>query len=231
MIRDMNPEDMKKQAGEAAAQLIKDDMIVGLGTGSTAACFIQALIQRIKEDDLKIKAAVASSENSAKMAREGGISVMDINEVDHIDITVDGADEVDSEKRLIKGAGGALLKEKILASSSSEMVVIIDETKLSSKLGSKKLPVEIVFFGSKQTEAKIRKLGFEGDWRLQEDGSHYITENGNVIFDIAFGAPLSNPEQDHQYLIEIPGVVETGFFFNLASKIIVGHTDGNIEIL
>lgn len=231
MMQDMNTDEMKSLAGASAAQLVKDNMVVGLGTGSTAAFFIRALIERIKNEGLVIQAAVSSSKASSKLATDGGIKVVDINDVAEVDLTVDGADEVDKDKRMIKGGGGALLREKILASSSKETVIIVDEDKISEALGRSKLPVEIVYYGSNHTEASIRKLGYEGNWRKQEDGSLYVTENGNIIFDIQFSAPIQSPEQEHDYLIKIPGVVETGFFFDLANRVIVGHSDGNVEIL
>ena len=227
----MTQENMKAEAGRAAAKLIKNNTIVGLGTGSTAACFIQALIERIQEDGLVIKAAVSSSRASSALAQKGGIKMVDLNNVDHVDITVDGADEIDEEKRMIKGGGGALLREKILASSSREMIVIVDETKLSKRLGSKKLPIEVSYYGYKHTEAKIQKCNYEGSWRQLKDGSFFITENGNLIFDIQFSDPLSSPEEEHERLMQIPGVLDTGFFFDLAGRVIVGRSDGKIEIL
>ena len=156
--------------------------------------------------------------------------MVDINELSHLDITVDGADEIDSEKRMIKGGGGALLREKILASMSREMIVVVDESKLSPHLGHKKLPVEIIPFAHMVTFRKIEKLGNPAVFRKAKDGSVYLTDNGNYIVDITFHSPLTDPETVDLALREIPGVVETGFFFNLAGRVIIGFSDGQVVI-
>ena len=218
-------EDAKRAAARKAAQFIESGMIVGLGTGTTAAFFIEQLIQK----KLKIQ-CVASSRHSADMAKKGGLPVLDINSVPRIDITVDGADEIDPKKRMIKGGGGAHVREKILASSSGEMVVIVDESKLVDSLGRCKLPVEILFYGSPATRMKIEKLGYRGRWRMGPDGTLFITENGNLLFDIQFDSPPSDPEKDHEQLIRIPGVIDTGFFFGLAGRVIVGYRNGQVEV-
>lgn len=225
MLGLMNKEIGKQAAGEKAATLIESGMVVGLGTGSTAAYFIKALIQK---QELRIK-VVSSSTASAEMAKAGGLKVLDINAVSQIDITVDGADQVDHQMRMIKGGGGALTREKILASSSAEMIVIVDESKVIKTLGTVKLPVEIVPYGSLMTKRKIEALGFSGKWRAG-DGSHlaqelFVTENGNLIFDIFFTTPPENPEKIDESLIKLPGVIETGFFFDLATQVIVGRED------
>lgn len=226
----ISPEQRAKQAaGYAAAALIQDGMLVGLGTGSTAAFFIDSLIMRVKEG-LKIS-AVATSDRSEKQAKAGGIPLVDINNITELDITVDGADEIDHQKRMIKGGGGALLREKIVASMSREMIVIIDEKKLVDNLGAFPLPVEVVSFAHQVTLHKIQKLGFAGSFRLK-DGSLYKTDNGNYIIDIAFqDRRCANPEKDDAIIRTIPGVVETGFFFNLAGRVIVGYQDGSVKIL
>ena len=211
----------KRAAGYAAAELVKDGMIVGIGTGSTVFFFIEKLIEKVG-DGLIIK-CVSSSNRSTEQAEEGGIAIVDAGEITEIDLTVDGADEIDPEGRMIKGGGGALLREKILASSSKEMVVIVDESKCVEKLGKFKLPVEIVPFAVESTIHRINKHGYLGTIREEK------TDNGNYIYDIHFESLRNDPEADHWKLIDIPGVVETGFFFNLAKKLIVGKTDGNIE--
>lgn len=214
----------KIAAGKLAASLIQHNQLVGLGTGSTAACFIDALIERCK-NGLSIQ-AVSSSTSSAKRAQDGGIKVLDMHEISHIDVTVDGADEIDYQKRMIKGGGGAHVKEKILASSSDRMIVIVDETKVVKQLGQTKLPIEIVRFGSNFTEGKIRKLGFKTSFRFKNPNELFISENENYILDIFFEKPLLEPEKLHNELLQIPGVVDTGFFFNIANLVIVGKTDG-----
>ena len=215
----------KQAAGNAAADLIQDDMLVGLGTGSTAFFFIEKLIERCRQG-LKIS-AVASSERSKQQALIGGIPIRDINEVTSLDITADGADEIDQKKRMIKGGGGALLREKILASMSREMIVIVDESKLVKQLGKFPLPVEIVPFAYPATIKKIEDLGFRGEIR-QKDKKIYITDNGNFIFDVHFQELCSMPEKINDALKTIPGVIETGFFFNLATRVLIGQPDGSV---
>ncbi len=220
---------VKQAVGEKAATLIKNGMIVGLGTGSTANCFIDSLILRCRREKLSIQ-AVASSHQSADRAAKGGIEILDINEAPRIDITVDGADEIDPLKRMIKGGGGAHVREKILAAASREMVVIVDESKLVPQIGVGKLPVEILYYGSPATRLKIENLGLKGMWRMTEEDSLFITENGNVLFDISFDSPPPFPEEIHEELLHIPGVIDTGFFFGLAGRVLVGYLDGRIEI-
>ena len=216
----------KQAAGRHAATWIKPGMIVGLGTGSTAAFFIEALIEK----NIKIQ-AVASSETSAELAKKGGIQLIDINCAPSIDITVDGADEIDAQKRMIKGGGGALLREKILASSSKEMVVIVDETKVTNSIGHVKLPVEITPYGSESTKRRIELLGLETKWRMAKNSSLFITDNNNLILDIKLPSPPKSPETLNNQLLHIPGVVDTGFFFQLAGRVIVGYSNGSIQVI
>jgi ribose 5-phosphate isomerase A len=218
----------KKAVGIKAAEFIENGMVVGLGTGSTAHYFIERLIQRCKEG-LKIQ-AVASSERSLKQAEAGKIPMIDINSLTRIDITVDGADEIDSEKRMIKGGGGALLREKIVATMSEEMVVIIDETKLVSKLGKQKLPVEIIPFGHQATIYKLNHLGFSGTLRYTSNGKIYITDNGNFLFDLQLDPNTLRLPDDHERMLQIPGVVDTGFFLNAAGRVVIGFLDGQVVI-
>ncbi|MDP1608098.1 MAG: ribose-5-phosphate isomerase RpiA [Chlamydiales bacterium] len=238
----MSVVEIKKELGKKAAQLVQNGMIVGLGTGSTAECFIQSLVDRLRLEGLKIK-MVASSKESAQLVMSKGLQVADLNEVSHVDLTVDGADEIDPQKRLIKGAGGALLREKILAAASREMVVIADESKLVAHLGKTKLPLEILPYGARITQLHLEALGFKGQWRgsLKGKGSSirlphvdedlFATEQGNVILDLFFDQPLREPNLVHEELIRIPGVIETGFFFGLAGRILIGRADGKIETI
>jgi ribose 5-phosphate isomerase A len=224
----MEQEQMKKAVGYKAAEFIREGMTVGLGTGSTVFYFIEKLIERVKQG-LTIR-AVSSSSRSLDQASKGGIPLCDINLIPHIDITVDGADEIDSEKRMIKGGGGALLREKILASMSKEMIVVIDESKISHQLGSKKLPVEIVPFASQITLRKVQRIQKKANIRKTDNGSIFVTDNGNFIIDIFFDELLHEPEILHSLLKQIPGVVETGFFFHLAGRVIVGFKDGQVVV-
>lgn len=208
---------MKKVVGYKAAELISNGMKVGLGTGSTVHFFIEKLIEMTKQG-LKIQ-AIASSIASEKMAREGGIEIL--SDVEQLDITVDGADEVDPNLCLIKGGGGALFREKLLAAASKEMVVIVDETKLTSRLGTKKLPLEISSFAKSSI---LRKIALPGEIR-QTNGENFITDNGNLIYDVA-PFPIEDPKKLHERLIMIPGVIETGLFINLASRVLIGTKSG-----
>lgn len=226
----MGQEKAKESAAKEAAKWIESGMTIGLGTGSTAAYFIQELARRRKTENLAIKAVVASSRRSAELAENLGLPVRDLNSVFQVDMTVDGADEIDPKKRLIKGRGGAHVREKILASSSGELVIIADETKLVDALGIGVLPVEIVGFGSPSTRTKIEDLGYRCAWRKNEDGSLYLTDNGNLLLDLSFEEPLSKPEEIHEELIHLPGVVDTGFFFEMAGRVIIGWQNGTFEV-
>ena len=218
----------KEAAANAAAELINDGMLVGLGTGSTAAFFIDRLIQRCKEG-LKIQ-VVATSARSQDQAVKGGIPLADINQLTSLDITVDGADEIDSNRSMIKGGGGALLREKIVASMSHEVVIVVDQSKVVKKLGAFPLPIEIVPFAWKGIVAKIEIAGYHGKLRVGKNNEPYVTDNGNYIYDINFPNLIADPELTDEVLRGIPGVVETGLFLNIADKVIVEYPDGRVEI-
>lgn len=224
----MSNDAIKKTVGYEAAEFAQSGMRIGIGTGTTVFFFIERLIQRCKEG-LKIR-ALASSERSFRLAKDGGIPLLNIDEITSLDLTVDGADEIDPKKRMIKGGGGALVREKILAAMSKEMIVIVDEKKLVPSLGKCKLPIEILPFAKNATLHHINKAGYHGEFRKKSDGSLYITDNGNLIMDIHFESVRENPENDHETLIHIPGVIDTGFFFNLAGRVIVGFTDGQVIV-
>jgi ribose 5-phosphate isomerase A len=210
----------KKAAGYKAAEFIKDGMTVGLGTGTTVFYFIEALSRK----DVKFS-VLPTSTSSLDLARKYRFPLLDPSTQTTLDIAVDGADEIDSEKRMIKGGGGALLREKIVAFMAKEMVVIVDSSKVVKNLGKFPLPVEILPFGLDATIAHIRKLGYAGKLR------DFTTDNGNKIFDIQLPRPTAEPLTDHLKLKGIPGVVETGFFFDLAGRTIVGYPDGRTEIV
>jgi ribose 5-phosphate isomerase A len=222
----MEQEKIKKAVGYLAAELISDGMAVGLGTGSTVFYFIERLSQRVKEG-LCVR-AVCSSLKSEGLAKLGNIPLVDINTLTHLDITVDGADEIDPLKRMIKGGGGALLREKILASMSREMIVIVDESKLCQKLGKHKLPIEITPFGHLATAHRLINMGFDTHFRQDNKGDLFITDNGNLIIDLHFSSLIDNPEQLEMMIRKIPGIVETGLFFNLAGRVIIGFKDGQV---
>lgn len=213
--------EVKKIVGQKAAEYVQDGMLVGLGSGSTSLCFIESLIARC-QSGLKIE-AVSSSLHSAKVARDGGIKVLEMDTLTKIDLTVDGADEIDPHNRMIKGGGGAHVREKILAAASDQMIVIVDESKLVDVLGKFGLPVEILPFGVQATIFKLKEKGFEGSLR------EHKSDNDNYLFDIKTPHLFPSPEKSHLELITIPGVVDTGFFFGLATKVLVGYFNGEIR--
>jgi ribose 5-phosphate isomerase A len=218
----------KQAAAEHAAKLIQDGMTVGIGTGSTSAFAIEAISKRIKEG-LSIK-AVASSTRSEKLAKGAGITLIPISEVEDIDLYIDGADEVDRNLNLIKGGGGALLREKILAFNSKEFIVIVDNSKLVPYLGKFLLPVEVTPFGMELTVRQLQKLGCTTTIR-QEADKRYITDNGNIIVDCDF-KKIEQVAQLHDSINAIPGVMENGLFSKtIVSKIIVGHEGGEVEVI
>jgi len=226
-MEQMTQDSIKRSIGKKAASLVENGMLVGLGTGSTAKHFIDELIDRTKEG-LKIT-AVSSSIRSLEQAKAGGIPIVDMDQVTHIDLTVDGADEIDPQNRMIKGGGGALVREKILATASKKIIIIVDESKLVDVLGKFGLPLEILPFGLNSTLYHIQQLGYVGKIRTQDDGSKYITDNGNYIFDIHSPTSFADPEFDHDRLVRQAGVVDTGFFFNLPLKALVGFADGTMH--
>lgn len=217
----------KRIAAERAVDYIKDDMIVGLGTGSTAYWAIHKLGMKVQEG-LNIR-AIATSSQSEELAKKLGIQLIPFSEIDEIDITIDGADEVDNCFHLIKGGGGALLREKIVAAASKQLIVVVDENKLVERLGKFPLPIEIVKFGYEMTMKQIHKLGCEPFLRLKDD-KPYLTDNGNYIVDCHFNH-IEDPQKLHNKINLIPGVVDNGLFVNMTKKIIVGYQNGEIKEL
>ena len=222
------------QAAAAALEYVESGMIVGLGTGSTANHFIGMLADRVAEG-LTI-GAVPTSEASRRLAASLGIALIDIDQADRIDLTVDGADEIDPHLNLIKGGGGALLREKIIAHASDHMVVIADRSKQVAQLGAFALPVEVVSFGFTITAKKVfdalRATGCQtADIKLREAGSPgraYVTDNGNLILDCACGV-IPDPAATANALNTIPGVVENGLFLRFprtVRTVLFGHEDG-----
>ncbi|WP_281425010.1 ribose-5-phosphate isomerase RpiA [Paenibacillus tritici] len=218
---------VKQLAAEKAVEYVQDGMKVGLGTGSTAYWAIRKLGERVSEG-LKIT-AVATSQASEDQARELGIPLVSFSEVDSLDLTIDGADELDGALQLIKGGGGALLREKIVAMGSARMIVVADESKAVTTLGKFPLPVEIVPFAWEWTVADLAKLGCKPELRRSGD-ELYKTDNGNYIADCRFEAIASAADLALS-LQRIPGVVEHGLFIGIASMAIVGKSDGTIEII
>jgi ribose 5-phosphate isomerase A len=216
----------KKTAAEAAAKLVENGMVIGLGTGSTAAFLVSALARRISEEGLRIL-GVPTSERTAADAQREGIPLTSLGEHVQMDLTIDGADEVEyGTLHLIKGRGGALLREKIVASASKRFVVIADETKLVRRLGSLfAVPAEVVQFGWQVTERKLQDLGAKTSLRLRENGAPFVTDGGNYIMDCSFG-PMRKPSDIAERLDRVVGVVEHGLFLGIASQVFVGGRDG-----
>ena len=221
----------KREAAERALQLVKPGMKLGLGSGSTAHQFVDLVGGRVKAG-LDIR-CVATSEATAEQAKALGIPLGTLDDIAELDLTVDGADEVDPKLNLIKGGGGALLREKIVASASKRMVVIADSTKLVKRLGAFPLPIEVVPFGLAATRRHIErafaKLGLAGPRRLRGESSPFITDGGHYILDCSLGA-IAEPEALSEILSPIPGVVEHGLFVGIARAAIIAGAEG-VEVL
>ncbi|MBE7679354.1 MULTISPECIES: ribose-5-phosphate isomerase RpiA [Paenibacillus] len=216
---------LKKIAAERAAEYIQDGMKVGLGTGSTAYFAICRLGERVREG-LQIQ-AVATSEASDKLAREWGIPIIPFDQIGRLDITIDGADEVDPDFNLIKGGGGALLREKIVAANSDKLIIVADGSKAVQQLGQFPLPVEVVPFASEWTFQALEKLGCRPEWRMNED-ERYLTDNGNLIADCRMESIVNAAELNVQ-LNMLPGVVDNGLFVDMADTVILAKDDGSID--
>lgn len=217
--------DIKKKVGEAAAQLIQPGMTAGIGTGSTAYWLILALGRQVKAG-LNIR-CVPTSQHTAQLAAEQDIPLTGLNDVDHIDITIDGADEIDPAGQLIKGGGGALLQEKMVAAASRELVIIADESKEVAQLGAFPLPVEVIPFGWKQVQKRIRTLyRIDSTLRLT-DQQPLVTDHGHYILDVHFNE-IEDPAFLNSVLNTIPGVVDNGLFVDLATQTLIGHPDGTV---
>ncbi|KQY83034.1 ribose 5-phosphate isomerase [Paenibacillus sp. Root52] len=218
---------LKQIAAERAAEYIQDGMKVGLGTGSTAYYAICKLGERVR-DGLQIQ-AVATSEASDKLAREWGIPIIPFDQIGRLDITIDGADEVDPNFNLIKGGGGALLREKIVAANSDQLIIVADGSKAVDKLGRFPLPVEVVPFASEWTFKALESMGCFPEWRMNGD-ERYLTDNGNLIADCRMEAIEQAPELNIK-LNMLPGVVDNGLFINMANIVILAKEDGSIDEL
>ena len=219
----------KRQAAMAAVAMVEDGMVVGLGTGSTAAFAIDGLIERVR-GGLRI-VGVPTSERSAKQARDGGIELTDFAHHPRLDLTIDGADEIARDSLdLIKGLGGALLREKIVAAASERLVIIADEPKLVSCLGaSSPVPVEIVAFGKETTVGRLAELGANPGLRTAPDGTAFRTDGGNLIVDCRFGS-IADPSRLEGDLCRVIGVVETGLFVGLATTVLVATPGGIVRL-
>ncbi len=204
----------KEAAARASLDFIKDGYVVGLGTGSTAAYFIQLLSEKVKAG-LRIR-GIPTSIRSKELAQSLGIPLTTLDDCQDIDVTVDGADEVDPQLRLIKGGGGAMLREKIVASATKTMIVVADASKQVQRLGKFPLPVEVIGFAQTLVAKKIAALGARVQVRADSSGQPYVTDEHHHILDCHFGE-MQDPDRLAQQLSEMPGVVEHGLFINMAS--------------
>lgn len=224
-----NSDELKKQAALAALEKVEPGMKLGLGSGSTANHFIRGLGARVR-DGLQV-IGVPSSERTATLARAEGVPLTTLEETPRLDLTIDGADEIDSHLRLIKGGGGALLREKIVAAASRQMIVIADGTKLVDTLGAFPLPIEVNHFGIGATTAAIADAAAGLAMpvtlvrRLAADGNPFVTDGGHAIIDASFGR-IPDPEALSLALAAIPGVVEHGLFIGLASAAVIARPEG-----
>lgn len=219
--------DMKKLAGDKAAEYVKDGMVLGLGTGSTAYHMVNAVGELVKQG-MKLQ-GIPTSNATEKQARELGIPLLTIDELDHVDLAIDGVDEIDPAFHAIKGGGGALYREKVVATLAKEVIWVMDESKLVHSIGAFPLPVEIAQYGSKQAMARMEAFGWNPVLRVR-DGKTFITDNGNFIADLHLGAGFSIANVK-QKLSTIVGVLEHGLFLNMCKRIIVGQSSGEVKVI
>ena len=234
MFAELSPDDKAKYvAAKRAVNFVEDGMKLGLGTGSTAAWMVRCLAERVHKEGLRIK-GVPTSTRTANLALELGLEMITLDEAGRLDITIDGTDEFDANLNLIKGGGGALLQEKIVASASDKMIVIADFDKCVTHLGQFPLPIEVLGFGLKSTQNQIASLlatqdvaGRDITMRMAGDAP-FMTDEGNYILDLHLGR-IVNPTKLAIALNQVPGVVENGLFINICDLVVLGASDGTLE--
>lgn len=214
----------KRDAAVRAASLVESGMVIGLGTGSTAALAVEEIGRRLAAGEVERILGIPTSNRTDQLAEELGIPLTTLEEHPVVDLTIDGADEVDPAGNLIKGAGGALLWEKIVAAATERYVIVVDEGKLVEKLGTRyAVPIEVVTFGWRTHERRLSSLGGEPELRRGEDGAPYVTDEGHFILDCRFRGGLDEPHAVHGEIRSWPGVVETGLFLGMKPEVIVGR--------
>jgi ribose 5-phosphate isomerase A len=223
----MSNDHEKEAAARASLQFVKEGQVVGLGSGSTATHFIKLLGEKV-QNGLRVR-GIPTSVRSRELAESLGIPLTTLDECQEIAVTVDGADEVDPQLRLIKGGGGALLREKIVASATKQMVVVADATKQVQRLGKFPLPVEVIRFAQSLVAKRISALGAEVELRTRSDGRPYVTDENNHILDCRFGE-IRDPDQLARQLSDMPGVVEHGLFIGMASVVLFARGDQIVEL-
>src|SRR6266404_8314373 len=223
----MSNDQEKEAAARASLRFIREGQVLGLGTGSTAACFIRLLGEQVK-DGLRIR-GIPTSVRSRDLAESLGIPLTTLDECQEIDVTVDGADEVDPELRLIKGGGGALLREKVVASATKQLVIVADATKRVAVLGKFPLPVEVIPFAQAVVLKKIEALGAQVGLRRGADGKPYLTDENNHILDCRFGQ-IPDADGLARQLSDTPGVVEHGLFIGMASVVLVANGSEIVQL-
>jgi ribose 5-phosphate isomerase A len=220
----------KRAAARAAADLVRSGMRVGFGTGTTFRHVLERLAERIAAEGLDV-VGVPTSEATAGAARALGVPLGSLDEIEALDLAIDGADEVDRRKNLIKGGGGALLREKIVAAAARELVVVVSDNKLVERLGETfALPVEVVPFGWRRTAAALEALGARVTLRCGADGEPFVTDGAHRILDCAL-PPIDDPAALERCIDAIPGVVESGLFVGMAGRVLVGAADGSVRVI
>lgn len=218
----------KQQVGEKAASFVEDNMVVGLGTGSTAVYMVEALAKRVEAENLTIE-CVATSNATFNLAKSLGLNIKELSEVDEIDLTIDGADEVSPDFQGIKGGGAAHLFEKIVAIRSKKNIWIVDDSKLVDQLGAFPLPVEVVKFGSDYLFKSFEKEGYHPSFRLDDAGERLLTDSGNYVIDLALEV-IEDPKALAKELKAKVGVVEHGLFIDIVDQVLVGSETGEVVI-
>jgi ribose 5-phosphate isomerase A len=220
-------DDAIKALSPQALKMVKDNYVIGLGSGRAATAIVRSLSSYLKKNRLSVK-AIPTSLQIKMEAERGGISIIEPDQIDHVDLVFDGADQIDTKGNMIKGGGGALLREKILISMAKKVVIIADESKFVNRL-NRSVPVEVHQFARNTATIQIRKHGGKPHIRLLERGYPYVTENGNIILDCEFGT-ISNPKELAAKIIGIPGVIEVGIF-SKPDMIYKAKENGKFEIL